>query len=113
MRQERGHFRRAHLPGMPPAPARLPLKDQGPPNPMPIDLLRPARIMEKAHHLPHLLLEFELGIGDKQPPLRRPAAGTMDRCWTGGAPLAEFLRTKISILRQSRRFYDCWPLKGA
>jgi hypothetical protein len=20
---------------------------------------------------------------------------------------------KISILRQSRRFYDCWPLKGA
>ena len=21
--------------------------------------------------------------------------------------------TTISILRQSRRFYDCWPLKGA
>jgi hypothetical protein len=29
------------------------------------------------------------------------------------ATVAAHLLARISILRQSRRYYDCWPLKGA
>ena len=37
-----------------------------PPDPMPVRLLRARRVMEESHHLMHLLLKLELGVGREQ-----------------------------------------------
>src|SRR6266567_6350723 len=44
-----------------------------PPNPIAITLLRSDRIMPQAHHLAHLLQQFEFGIGNNQLDLHRSA----------------------------------------
>jgi hypothetical protein len=39
--------------------------------------------------------------------------GTAPRHDAGGVAECDPRRFRVSILRQSRRLYDCWPLKGA